>query len=100
MYQSLCLNYDAIGKKMAFGNYKISINLVYHKKQTNLLAPFAHFNKFFMCQSGSFYDWMPWLSRLRNQTLAELFSQFVGSSPVAAKILYLLLFREFQIVAY
>ena len=45
-----------------------------------------------------------WLAAMAEQTkepnLAELFSQFVGSSPVAAKILYLLLFREFQIVAY
>ena len=33
MYQRVCLTNDDFGKKMAFENYKISINLVFHKKQ-------------------------------------------------------------------
>ena len=42
MYQTVCLTNDVVGKKMAFGNYKISINLFFHKK-TNLCSLFALF---------------------------------------------------------
>ena len=40
------------------------------------------------------------LSKLRQRTLAELFLQVAGSSPVTAKICYSLLFRELQIEAH
>ena len=40
------------------------------------------------------------LSKLMHRTLAELFVQVAGSNPVAAKIHYLLLFRELKIVAH
>jgi hypothetical protein len=59
IYQRVCLTNDVMWKKMAFGNYKISINLVFYKR-TNLWAPFVHFFE----EEVKHLLWQMWVMKL------------------------------------
>ena len=49
----MCLTNDVIGNEMTFWNYKISINLVFHKKN-NLKDPYAQFKQVFVNKGVKF----------------------------------------------
>ena len=73
MYQRVCLTNDNVRKRMAFENYKIRINIVFHKK-TNFWAPFAHFKQDF--QRGQILSLIDMNFEIKETLLSMTLTQF------------------------